>query len=49
MAFAQALLERVVEFLSGQACFALVQVAPHEGLVDFDDLVDDVLVRGGGR
>ena len=49
MAFAQALLERVVQLLPGQARFAVVEVAAHDGLVDLDDLVDDVLVRGGGR
>ena len=49
MAFAKALLERIVELLAGEARFAVVEIMAHHGLVDLDDLIDDVLVRVGDR
>ena len=45
VAFAQALLEGVVQVLPGQAGFAFLQVAAHHRFVDLHDLVDDALVR----
>ena len=49
VAFAQALLEGVVQFLARQAVLALVEVVVHHRLVDLDDLVDDLLVPVGDR
>ena len=49
MAFAQALLERVVQRRAGQAFLAVLEIALHHLLVDLDDLVDDPLVRVGHR
>ena len=49
MPFAQALFESVVQFLAGQAGFAVFEVVAHHGFVDLDDLVDDALMRLGHR
>ena len=49
MAFAQALLERVVQFIAGQSLFPEIEVMLHHRLVDLDDLVDDLLVPLGNR
>ena len=50
MSFAQALFERIVQFIAGQAFLAQVEIMAHHGFVDLDDLVDDALVRlGHGR
>ena len=48
MAFAQRLLERRVQ-LVGRDLVALLEVLRHQRLVDFDDLVDQRLVRIGDR
>src|SRR3546814_21110198 len=45
MAFTQALLEGVVQFAPGQRALAVVQVVIHHLFVDFDHLIDDLLVR----
>jgi hypothetical protein len=45
--FAQALLEGIVQFLSGEARFAVFEIVAHHRFVDLDDLVDDALVRVG--
>ena len=47
VAFAQALFERVVQFLARQAVFAEVEVMVHHRFVDLDHLVDDLLVPVG--
>ena len=47
MAFAQALLESVVQFFLRQRRFAVVEVMAHHALVDLDHLVEDALVRVG--
>ena len=49
MSLAQALLERIVQLLAGEARFAVVEIVAHHRLVDLDDLIDDVLVRVGDR
>ena len=49
VAFAQALLERVVQFLALEAALAEVEVVVHHRLVDLDHLVDDLLVPVGDR
>ena len=49
VAFAQALLEGVVQFLALQPCLAEVQVMVHHRFVDLDHLVDDLLVPVGDR
>jgi hypothetical protein len=47
MAFAQALFERIVQFLAGESVFAEVEVVVHHRLVHFDHLVEDLLVPIG--
>ncbi len=47
MAFAQTLLERVMQFLPGQTFLALVEEMVHHVLVDLHDLIDDALMRFG--
>ncbi len=47
MAFAQALLECVVQFLTGQSAFTEFEKMIHHVFVDLDDLVDDALMRFG--
>src|SRR3546814_986944 len=42
VAFAQALLERVVQLVAGQALLAEVEVVVHHRFVDLDHLVDDL-------
>ncbi len=48
MVFAQRFLERVVQ-LFGRELFALFEVQLHQGLVDLDNLVDDLRVGFGDR
>ena len=47
MAFAKALLEGIVQFLAGQAFFALFEVMAHDVFIDLDHLIDDPLVGIG--
>ena len=47
MAFAQALFEGIMQFTAGQGLLALVEVAVHDLFVDFDDLVEDLLMGLG--
>ena len=47
MAFAQALLEGVMQLLPGQRGFAVLQVVIHHRFVDLHHLIDDLLVGGG--
>ena len=47
VAFAQALLERVVQLVAGQPVLAEFEVVLHHRLVDLDHLVDDFLVPDG--
>lgn len=47
MAFAQALLEGVVQVAAADAFLAIFQESIHYRIVDFDHLVDDARVRLG--
>src|SRR6185437_8090203 len=48
VALSQGLLKRVVELLRREL-LALLQIQRHELLIDLDDLIDDLRVRGRNR